>query len=292
MKPRILAGWMLALLALTTTETVAATQASPRMLALSITSDRLEMDDKNQVAIFSGHVVADDGRMRLTSEKMTVRYDKRMKGNGGVREVKAEGRVTIQQERDHGTADVALYQVDKRVVELIGNERDATVRRGDDQLTGKRILVTLNPQQRIDKVSVQGAENRRVSARITPSGVISQDGGPPRVEKSPASKETGGAESHPASGPAMAREKITLPAPGQPVAPAGEKNATGEGRGQTMPAAPVPAASREEGDPRPNRLPASAATTQEVESDSPTTELEPPSPKPRRRVLQPPAARR
>ncbi|MBF0263441.1 MAG: hypothetical protein HQL97_16570, partial [Magnetococcales bacterium] len=237
MKPGILAGWMLALLALMTTETVAAAPASPRMLALSITSDRLEMDDKNQVAIFSGHVVADDGRMRLSAEKMTVRYDKRMKGNGGVREVKAEGRVTIQQERDHGTADVALYQVDKRVVELVGNERDATVRRGDDQLTGKRILVTLNNHQRIDKVSVQGAENRRVSARITPSGVISQDNAPGRVDKSPTATTTGGGESPPAATPAPTREKLTLPAPGQPVEPpAAGKSAAGEGRDPTPPA--------------------------------------------------------
>ncbi|MBF0417921.1 MAG: lipopolysaccharide transport periplasmic protein LptA [Magnetococcales bacterium] len=313
MKPGILAGWMLALLAVTTSGAVMAAPATSasRMQALSITSDRLEMDDKNQVAIFSGHVVADDGRMRLNADRMTVRYDKRMKGNGGVREVKAEGRVTIQQDRDHGTADVALYQVEKRVVELTGIERDATVRRGDDQLTGKRILVTLNTQQRIDKVSVQGGENRRVSARITPSGVV---GEAPRSGKDAASSGAEPSGTPPSAGLALTREKMSLPAPGQTpgatespsgaIATGGAKRATGElnERPTRIPSAGVTPSAESPGDASARektesesgavQRQESAPSPNAVERESGSSEMTLPTPKPRRRVLQPPAARR
>ncbi|MBF0272869.1 MAG: hypothetical protein HQL98_12505 [Magnetococcales bacterium] len=171
MRPGMMASRVVALVMWGVTGMMATAMAAPPA-PLSITSDRLDMDDRNQVATFMGHVVADDGRMRLSSDRMTVRYDKKAKGGGGVREVKAEGQVVIQQERDRGTADVVNYQFEKRTLELVGNEREATIRRGDDQLTGRRILVTLDNEQRISKVSVQGGENRRVSARITPSGVM------------------------------------------------------------------------------------------------------------------------
>ncbi|MBF0627090.1 MAG: hypothetical protein HQL91_02610 [Magnetococcales bacterium] len=278
MAKRIVALMVMALMVMETMAgTGGAAQAEPRTIPLSITSDRLDMDDQNQVATFTGHVVADDGRMRVSANRMTVHYDKKAKSSGGVREVKAEGQVVIQQDRDRGTADVVLYQFDKRTLELTGNEHEAVVRRGDDQLTGRRILVSLDKEQRINKVSVLGGENRRVSARITPSGLMQRVETPLREDPAPQAVPAGSGNA-PAAPAASAETVSPLPPPSPPQTPARMAVET-----------PVPPA------PRTAREP--VATAPEGEQNgfrNETTErgLMAPAPKPRRRGIQPNAARR
>lgn len=151
---------------------------APRAKELTITSDRLEMDDQSQVAVFSGDVQAADGQMQLASDKMAVHYYKkhpRGSNRGGVREIHAEGRVVIRQADNHGTADEAIYNVKNRNLELIGKNQLATIRRGHDRLEGKQIIVTLGLDQKIDKVSVRSGGKKRVSARISSSGLVSSD---------------------------------------------------------------------------------------------------------------------
>ncbi|MEO5346464.1 MAG: hypothetical protein H7834_08820 [Magnetococcus sp. YQC-9] len=319
MRPRILAGWMLAWFAGATPWLAGAAPPAggqPKA-SMAVTSDRMEMDDINQVAVFTGHVVADDGKMRLTADRMTVRYNKKIKGQGGLREVKAEGKVTIQQERDRSTADVAIYQVDKRTVELIGNDRDAVVLRGDDQLTGRRILVTLDGQQRISRVAVQGGgENQRVSARITPTGVVKQNESAgrdtPRESKpAPSATEGGSASGQPLS---LTREKITVPAPNQPLAPAspagtrdgagnetrealrpastGAKESSGqesrESQRLVAPSLPESVEGRSSGNRGEGNGSASSDERSDLQSDGSTL----PTPKPKRRAIQPLPGRR
>jgi len=146
---------------------------------LMVTSDALEMDQKKQVAVFSGNVVAEDGKMRLTSDKMTVNYVMKSQGTGGrgnVREVKADGNVSIYQGENHGMSQWAVYNVLNRTLELVGGEKNASINRGQDHLEGKRILLTLGSDLRIDRVSVQGGGKKRVSARISPSGRVEGEG--------------------------------------------------------------------------------------------------------------------
>ncbi|MBF0422790.1 MAG: hypothetical protein HQL73_07340 [Magnetococcales bacterium] len=145
---------------------------------LSVTSDTLEMDQKRQVAIFTGNVVADDGSMHLTSEKMTVYYSMKSSAGGGgnVREVKVDGNVVLTQGESRGTGQHAVYNVPHRTLELIGGDKEASIYRGKDHVMGKRILLTLGSDMRIDRMSVQGGDKKRVSARITPSGKVESGG--------------------------------------------------------------------------------------------------------------------
>ncbi|MBF0125951.1 MAG: hypothetical protein HQM02_01960 [Magnetococcales bacterium] len=222
-----------------------AVAASAPPTALSITSDRLEMDDKSQVAIFLGHVVADNGRMRLSANRMTVHYDKKRKsGSGGVREVKAEGQVVIQEDKNKGKADSVNYQLEKRTLELVGKESDASVQRGDDVLTGRRILVTLDNEQRIGKVMVQGSESNRVSARITPSGLLQ------RVE----SPLRGGETQSPAKTPEPQKEaaKPAETATGSPTPPQAVQTPDGRSR---ISFAATPEKSPESREPAPQSAP-------------------------------------
>ncbi|MBF0435718.1 MAG: LptA/OstA family protein [Magnetococcales bacterium] len=146
---------------------------------LLVTSDTLEMDQKRQVAVFTGHVEANDGSMHLTSDKMTVHYVMKSPtgtGGGNVREVKVDGNVVLTQGESHGTGQHAVYNVINRTLELIGGDKEASITRGKDHVTGRRILLTLGTDMRIDKMSVQGGDKKRVSARITQSGRVEGSG--------------------------------------------------------------------------------------------------------------------
>lgn len=145
---------------------------------LEIVSDNLEMDDRSRVAIFSGHVQATDQEMKLFSERMTVRYHGEATGSGnkGVKDVKAEGNVVIRVGDREGKSDTALYKVGENLLELFSARGKAVIQQGEDRLEGKRILIHLSKDRRIERVSAQGGEGR-VSARIMP-------GDPPR-EKTP-----------------------------------------------------------------------------------------------------------
>ncbi|MBF0184959.1 MAG: hypothetical protein HQM06_11300 [Magnetococcales bacterium] len=144
---------------------------------LTITADRMELDDKKQVAVFFGSVRADEKRIQLSADKMTVFYQKKSRrlpasaGNkrGGVAKIHAEGHVVLNQEESQGTADEMIYQVDKQLLEMIGQVQNAAILHANDRLEGKRILVTISEEHTISKITVQSGDQRRVSARIMPT---------------------------------------------------------------------------------------------------------------------------
>ncbi|MBF0610140.1 MAG: hypothetical protein G8345_07855 [Magnetococcales bacterium] len=135
---------------------------------LEIAADKLDMDERSRVATFSGNVQAHDQEMKLSAEKMVVRYfGDDNQANKGVRDVKAEGNVVIRVGDREGRGDSAFYKVQENTMELTSNRGKATILRGDDRLEGKRIVLYLTKDRKIERVSVQGGEGR-VSARITP----------------------------------------------------------------------------------------------------------------------------
>lgn len=141
---------------------------------MTVYSDRLDMDEKKQVAVFSGNVRAADGQMKLAADRMTVYYFKG-KGRGrsrrgGIRKVLAVGHVVIQQANNKGVAESAVYKLKQQTLELMGRKKNAVIEHGDNRLEGKHIVLTIGKNRRIEKVSVKGGSRRRVSARITPSG--------------------------------------------------------------------------------------------------------------------------
>uniref|UniRef100_A0A1S7LNL7 OstA family protein n=1 Tax=Magnetococcus massalia (strain MO-1) TaxID=451514 RepID=A0A1S7LNL7_MAGMO len=139
-----------------------------------ISADRLEMNEKQQIALFLGNVQAEEGEMQLSSDKMKVHYRPRQEGakqTDRIREILAEGNVTLRQGEHIGRAAKAKYHVGKRFLVLEGDKkRAAVVQRNKDRLEGQRIHLMMDDQRRIQKVTVQGGQSGRVSAVITPEG--------------------------------------------------------------------------------------------------------------------------
>ncbi|MEO5352619.1 MAG: hypothetical protein H7835_05330 [Magnetococcus sp. XQGC-1] len=78
---------------------------------------------------------------------------------------------------------------------MLGQAQNATIHHGNDRLEGKRIFLTIGEDHTISKVSVQGGEQRRVSARITPPDEADKAGGqrsplqPPQKTSKPTAKQ-------------------------------------------------------------------------------------------------------
>ncbi|OSM01629.1 putative OstA family protein [Magnetofaba australis IT-1] len=137
-----------------------------------ISSDRLEMDEAKQLAVFSGRVEAVEGEMRLTARRMTVRYLPAENGRNKrelIQEIYAQGDVTLKQGDTEGNASEARYQVGQRRLEMIGKSEPASVRFGKDHVRGARIKVTLNANRQVKNVRVDGgATGGRVTMKIIP----------------------------------------------------------------------------------------------------------------------------
>ncbi|MBF0310995.1 MAG: hypothetical protein HQL56_15880 [Magnetococcales bacterium] len=137
---------------------------------LEVTSDRLDFDEKQQVAVFKGHVKAREGEMTMTSERLTVRYGQGGKEGKGarIRQLEAEGNVVLLQGEHRGRAETVVYDLEKRTLEMIGKRNNAVVEKDKDRLEGGNILVRLGPNGQVLNMAVKGSEGSRVSARITP----------------------------------------------------------------------------------------------------------------------------
>jgi lipopolysaccharide export system protein LptA len=187
--PRI---WAVSLLLVGVTLNAAASDA-PARVPLSITADRLEVNDREHTARFSGRVQVDEGTIRLGTDQLVVYYDnkttpdkssRQSKPQRGaeVREIRADGNVTLQQAGTRGEGDRATYRMADRTMVLFGDRRSAWVQQGEDRLEGGQITVLLTPERRVGKVTVSspassGASSGRVSARIVPRGSGTAQGG-------------------------------------------------------------------------------------------------------------------
>ena len=167
---------------------------------LTITADRLEVNDLEQTALFNGNVHAEQGEARLQADRMKIFYGEErrspVKSRPGkepgkekekrppkenpkrdtqVREIQAEGRVVLQQSAVHGEGDRATYRMVDRTITLIGDKKDAWAQQGEDRLEGHQISVVLTKDQRLEKVLASGGSGTgnsggsgRVSARLLP----------------------------------------------------------------------------------------------------------------------------
>jgi lipopolysaccharide export system protein LptA len=129
---------------------------------LRITSQQLEADNKNQLIIFSGNVVAKQGDLTIHADAARVYYEKKEEGNE-VREVTATGNVKIHQGEQVATAQKAVFINSEQKIILTGQPK---VWQGKDVVSGEKIVVLLDE----DKSFVESGPDRRVEVILYPKG--------------------------------------------------------------------------------------------------------------------------
>ncbi len=160
---------------------------------IHVVADRLEVDNKAQVANFVGAVKAVQGDVTITSDVLEVYYDREasdkpahklegeqseglMDGGGQVRKVVAIGHVKIVQKDRLGVGQKATYWAGGRKVLLEGQ---ATVWRGQNQVSGEQITVFLDD----DRSIVHGTPGRRVAVTIMPEQKKGSDSSAPAAKQ-------------------------------------------------------------------------------------------------------------
>ncbi|MEA3053745.1 MAG: lipopolysaccharide export system protein LptA [Sphingomonadales bacterium] len=106
---------------------------------VNVAADRIEVQDRADRAIFSGNVVVQQADLTLTAARLTVAYS----GGGKVelRRIDATGGVTVRSPSETARGDVGIYDLEKRIITLIGG---VTLVQKDAKVNGGRLTIDLD----------------------------------------------------------------------------------------------------------------------------------------------------
>ncbi len=125
---------------------------------IDITSETLEMDQKQNTATFKGNVVAKQEDVTLYANMLIIIYDPETKK---LKEIIATGNVKVVQLDRRATGQKVTFDQDKNQVVLDG---DAVVREGTNVIRGERITFYVEEERSV----VEAGKGGRVSTSITP----------------------------------------------------------------------------------------------------------------------------
>jgi lipopolysaccharide export system protein LptA len=126
---------------------------------VDVTSDRIEVQDRADRAIFTGNVHVVQADMTLDTERLTVAYSGGQANNSNlqINRLDAAGGVVVHSPSETAKGDFGVYDLDRKLITLIGNVQ---LTRENNQVNGSRLVIDLN------------------------SGRAVVDGGPPGVNSS------------------------------------------------------------------------------------------------------------
>ena len=133
---------------------------------VEITSDQLEVRQKENIAIFTGNVVAIQGDMNLKSDRMTVYYrnsGETAEGKESVSRIDVDGHVFITNPSETASGDKGIYDVDKNEIRLLGN---VTLTRGESVVRGNALIYDMDSGK---SVMADTGGSKRVRALFVPN---------------------------------------------------------------------------------------------------------------------------
>ena len=126
---------------------------------IKISSEKLNVNRDNNISVFTGNVYAEDDKIRLWSDKISLFYDMNKKG---VNEIVAEKNIKIIVNGVTANGDFSSYRVDNEEILLEGN---VIVMEGDNKIESDQLILDL-----INSTSIMTAKtNSRVTAQINKS---------------------------------------------------------------------------------------------------------------------------
>jgi len=164
---------LMALLGLTAVAPAAGQQAGSALRGhdsnapVDVAADRIEVQDRADRAIFSGNVDARQGSLRLTAARVTVAYA----SNQGIsiQRLEASGGVTLHTPSETATSQFAIYDLDRRLVTMVGGVR---LTQGANRVQGGRLVLDLDSGRAVMDGGARGAPGAassggRVTGRFT-----------------------------------------------------------------------------------------------------------------------------
>ncbi|MEM8631177.1 MAG: lipopolysaccharide transport periplasmic protein LptA [Pseudomonadota bacterium] len=108
---------------------------------VEVTSAQLDVDQEAGEAIFQGDVIVGQGTMRLSADRVVVRYSQVSGGGNQIDRVLAYGDVTLVDGTESAEGDDADYSVATGIVIMTG---DVILTQGPSVINGDRLRVDLN----------------------------------------------------------------------------------------------------------------------------------------------------
>lgn len=108
---------------------------------IDVDADRIEVLDSANQAIFSGNVRVRQGSLSIDAARIRVAYDRSRGGDPVIRRLDAEGDVRMRSPSEQARARFAIYDVENRILTLIGGVELA---RGVERLAGNRLTIDLD----------------------------------------------------------------------------------------------------------------------------------------------------
>jgi lipopolysaccharide export system protein LptA len=130
---------------------------------VDVAADRIEVQDRADRAIFSGNVEARQGSLTLRAARLTVAYSNT--GGIDIKRLEASGGVTLRTPNETATSQFAIYDLDTRLVTMIGSVR---LTQGANHVQGGRLVLDLDSGRAVMDGGGAGAPGARSSGgRVT-----------------------------------------------------------------------------------------------------------------------------
>jgi lipopolysaccharide export system protein LptA len=125
---------------------------------IQITSNKLEVKDKQGTAVFTGNVEVVQGATILNAKRMKVSYSRGGKTpNGNLRSIEATGKITVRSGDQKVSADRGDFNMLKQTVKLTGN---VLITQGTNVVSGCVLEVNLKTSSAVLKPCKNGIKGR------------------------------------------------------------------------------------------------------------------------------------
>ncbi len=106
---------------------------------VDVDADRIEVQERQDRAVFAGNVKARQGELTLQTARLTLAYTS---GNGiKINRLDASGGVTVTSPSETARGNFAVYDLDAKLITLVG---DVRLTREGSTINGSRLLIDLN----------------------------------------------------------------------------------------------------------------------------------------------------
>lgn len=131
---------------------------------IDVDADRIDVLDKQNQAIFAGNVRVRQGTLALEADRIKIAYSRPAKGDPVIKRLDADGNVKLATPSERATGRFGIYDVERRVLTLIGNVQ---LSQGTTKASGNRLTIDLaSGRSTLDGRSSTGQPGSRVTGRF------------------------------------------------------------------------------------------------------------------------------